>query len=285
MATTIAKEVAHAIPLREFLEQTPPGKWTVLKDIVSPRFPGETLAELPFPELLLHCETESCGGIRHFSTSTKISISEGSNSKFCFYKCKNCGEFWKHYSLLFRASDNFRSIRAYKYGELPTFGPPTPRKVQKILGDLWPLFLKGRQAENQSMGIAAFAYYRRVVEAQRNVILNEIVKVAKLLKAAPEMIADLEAAQAETQFTKSVDAIKHGIPQSLYLDGHNPLTLLHDALSDGLHNESDDDCLELATAIRLVLIDLVERLSLAMAEHEDLKSAVTKLVSRKSKQV
>jgi hypothetical protein len=37
----------------------------------------------------------------------------------------------------------------------------------------------GRRAENQGMGIGAFAYYRRVVENQKNRIIAEIKRVAE----------------------------------------------------------------------------------------------------------
>jgi hypothetical protein len=71
---------------------------------------------------------------------------------------------------------------------------------------------------------------------------------------------NLTAAKNETQFTRAVEVVKHGIPQALLVNGHNPLTLLHKALSEGLHAQTDEECLELATAIRVVLADLVERL-------------------------
>jgi hypothetical protein len=46
--------------------------------------------------------------------------------------------------------------------------------------------------------------------------------------------------------------VKHGIPQARLINGHNPLTLLHNALSAGLHEQSDETCLELAQAVRVV---------------------------------
>jgi len=64
----------------------------------------------------------------------------------------------------------------------------------------------------------------------------------------------------ETQFSKAIETIKAAIPESLLIDGHNPLTLLHDALSEGLHAQTNEDCLELATSIRVVLTELAERI-------------------------
>ena len=123
----------------------------------------------------------------------------------------------------------------------------TPVKVVRVLGAEKDYYFKGRQSENQGLGIAAFAYYRRVVENQKNKIFDEIIRTVK--KINPEdavFIAELEAAKKENQFSKAVESIKHAIPQILLIDGHNPLTLLHSALSEGLHAKNDEECLEIA---------------------------------------
>ena len=169
-----------------------------------------------------------------------------------------------------------------KFGEIPPFGPPTPAKLITLVGEERDYFLKGRKAENLGLGIAAFAYYRRVIENQRNRVFDQIIKVASKLSAPREMIQDLENAKKETQFTKSVEAVKHGIPQTLLISGHNPLLLLHAALSEGLHAQTDEQCLELATSIRVVLTDFVERSAAALKEEAELVSAVSKLLRVKS---
>jgi hypothetical protein len=64
---------------------------------------------------------------------------------------------------------------------------------------------------------------------------------------------------------------------------HNPLTLLHTALSDGLHEQSDEHCLELATSIRVVLADLSERIEKVTKDERELKQAVSRLLSVKRK--
>jgi hypothetical protein len=78
--------------------------------------------------------------------------------------------------------------------------------------------------------------------------------------------------------------IKGGIPQGLLINGHNPLTLLHQALSIGLHNESDEDCLRAAQDIRLILGDLVERMVSLKKNDAELTGAVKRLMAKNSKQ-
>lgn len=137
---------------------------------------------------------------------------------------------------------------------------------------------QGRQCENQGLGIGAFAYYRRVVENQRNAIIDEIVRVSTKLKLSDDLVKVLSEAKNEKQFSKSVEAIKDGIPQVLFIDGHNPLTLLHRALSEGLHAETDAACLEAAHVIRIVLADLVERVGQALKSETELTSALGRLM-------
>lgn len=171
---------------------------------------------------------------------------------------------------------------ALKLGEVPAFGPPTPAKVISLIGPDKDLFLKGRRAENQGMGIAAFAYYRRVIEGQKDRILDEVIKVCKRLSADQRIITELARAKGETQFSKAVDSVKLAVPQALLINGHNPLTLLHSALSEGLHAQTDEECLEIATSIRLVMADLAERMGQALKDEAELSNAVSRLLSKKS---
>ncbi len=77
--------------------------------------------------------------------------------------------------------------------------------------------------------------------------------------------------------------MKDAIPESLRIRGHNPLTLLHPALSEGLHDKSDAECLELATSIRVVLTELADRISQALKDEAELTSAVTRLLKKETK--
>ena len=166
----------------------------------------------------------------------------------------------------------------FKFGEVPSFGPPIPARVITLLGGEREYYLKGRRSENQGLGIAAFAYYRRVVENKKDKILDEIIRVAERIGASEDILSELDSAKKETQFSKAVAVIKHGIPQDLLINGHNPLTLLHSALSEGLHAQTDEQCLELATSIRVLLSELVDRVAYALKEEAELNAAVSRLL-------
>jgi hypothetical protein len=200
------------------------------------------------------------------------------------YACEDCGWVVKSYSLRFftfaESPEGFGLADVQKLAEWPPFAPRTPGKLISLIGPDRELFLKGRRAEIEGLGIGAFSYYRRIIETQKNRLLDEIIHVARHVGAAPDTIQVLERAKEETQFSRAVDSVKEAIPAALYIKGHNPFTLLHAALSAGLHNDTDEACLQAATDIRLVLIAFSERLLEALKEQRELDDALSRLVNR-----
>lgn len=275
------------IAWRGFLEKIPPATKILTRKVSM----GNELFGIPQDDITLYCDT--CGGERsfkHHQASAMPIQSSGIIQFILVFTCKNCGIFRKTYALRVTKeaieSDTDKSViynttGLLKIGEYPPFGTPTPARVISLIGPDRDIFLKGRRSENQGLGIAAFAYYRRVVENQKGRLISEIKKVAQKSGAAQEILDLFDRAHHETQFSKAIDFIKTAIPQSLLIEGHNPLLLLHSALSKGLHAGSDEECLELATAIRVVLTDLAERISLALKEEAELKQALSRLLNTK----
>ena len=71
--------------------------------------------------------------------------------------------------------------------------------------------------------------------------------------------------------------VRNTLPESLFVDGENPLLALHRALSIGLHSQNDEECLALANAIRAVLTDFTRRARAALREDEEVKTALARL--------
>ena len=166
----------------------------------------------------------------------------------------------------------------YKFGESPPYGTPVPPRLIKLIGPDREEFLKGRRCENQGLGIGAFIYYRRVVERQKNRIIGEIVKVSEKIGAPKEKIKILQDTIRETQFSKALNMAKDAMPESLLINGHSPIFLLHRALSQGVHTLTDEQCLEYANSVRVVLGELSERLSQALKDEAELKKALSTLI-------
>jgi hypothetical protein len=213
-----------------------------------------------------------------------MSLVDGWNYEFLKYICRNCESTAKTFAVvIILPKDKKQSVWALKLGETPAFGPHIPSRVITLIGPDRDLFLRGRRAENLGLGIGAFAYYRRVVENQKSRILSEISRVAKRLGASPDKLKLFEVAEKETQFAKAIEIVKPAIPDSLLINGQNPLTLLFPPLSEGIHELTDEKCLELATSIRVVLTELAERTSRALQDKRELDDAVSRLLNREAK--
>jgi hypothetical protein len=236
---------------------------------------------LKCPDIRLHCD--HCDGEHWFRGNDVQLGSKEPHLEHLNYSCSDCQKQYKFFSLhVSDLTDANKVGKVYKFGEFPKFGLPIPNKVLKLFsGADAQNFKKGRQCESQGLGIGAFSYYRRVVENHKNNIFDEIIKVCKKLNVADDLVSELEAAKRETQFVKSIEGVKAALPQGLLIDGHNPLTALHGALSGGLHNETDEECLASARDIRLVLAALVERISLLKEDNSELTSAVQRLISKR----
>lgn len=272
---TNTNPVERIYSFQEFLESVPPGKTVTIEHPKKDPF-GNLKFFLPTIEI--HCSTEKCDGNRFWDSIKELVPPDSRPSRhFVSYTCKNCESSIKHYAVeMWRTLTGAFAIN--KIGETPAFGPPLPSRLMTLLRDDIDYLTKGRRAENQGMGIGAFAYYRRVIESQKNKIFDAVIKVAKGLPATEDLIAELQSAKEEKQFSKAVERIKAGIPPVLLIHGNqNPLTLLHDALSNGLHGQTDSSCLELATAVRVVLTELADRISIALRDSEELTQAVAKL--------
>lgn len=284
MAETEQADKTSQTTFAEFLQSSPPDSSAQIKDLaVSRSGSAGTSYSINRPDIELHGSSPRCDGLRMFCCTTEQAYLPEKiwAYKFLTYNCRNCRTGQKSYALALWRDDSSVSGRVVKFGEHPAFGPSTPSRVITLIGPDKELFLQGRRAENRGFGIGAFAYYRRVVENQKGRIIEEIGKVAKRLGAKAAVLKTFEDAAQETQFTKAIDTVKPAFPDMLLIYEQNPLTLLHKALSEVLHAQTDAECLEFAQDIRLVLTELAERISQALKEEAELKSAVGRLVNRK----
>lgn len=270
------------IGLAEFLVSQSPGSQATVRDIAL-AFNPIGRERVSYPEILLHCPSDECGEVRTFRHDGESGSLFEKEWRYWFlsYVCRYCEKSRRVYALaIYNTCSREGGHEVCKIGERPPFAPPLPARVIALVGPDRDLFLKGRRAENQGLGVGAFAYYRRVVESQWQRLVDEIIRVAERVNAPGPMLEVLRRAAEETQFSKAVDLIKDGVPEALKISGHNPLTLLYRALSEGVHDKTDDECLNLASSVRIVLTELAERITQALKDERELQGAVTRLLQR-----
>jgi len=282
---SVKKEVEYHT-IAQFLESTPPNQLIDISDLSSNEFDGHYYHDdMRTPEIQLHCDHEWCNGVRFFrcvSGEGKHLNPKDYEFFYVTYLCSNCQHVEKTFSLAAKIyEDNKPEGQCYKFGELPTYGPPVSPKLINLIGPDRNEFLKGRRCENQGLGVGSFIYYRRVVENQKNRILEQVIKVSEKIGTSKEKINILKDAVKEKQFRKALDMAKDSIPESLLINGHSPILLLHNALSEGVHALTDEQCLELAGSIRIVLGEFSERLSQALKDEAELNKALSSLMNKK----
>ena len=271
------------IPFTTFLESIPPGAKRTISDLFtsSRRDPiGIPIWTVSSPKIQLHCPTAAtCGGDRTFEVYLGGEHHDG--DIFLTYVCRNCKRCFKTYALQLIREENQRDATgsAEKYGEMPVFGSPLPPRLISMAGADHELLLNGWRSESQSLGIGSFGYYRRVVEHQKDRILKEVRKAAERLGANEDLLSSLDRAKEETQFSKAINLVKNVLPDGLKVQGQDPLKLLHGVLSKGVHNLSDEECLERAQAVRIILTKLVSNIARVTTDEHEVSAAIKKLRS------
>lgn len=276
--------VDEGIPLSNFLESALPGKHEKVKDYLD--YKGDFL----FRDIKLYCNSDQCAehGKLTFRVKehSRFNLKGYNNQESIFtvqYRCVNCQNGEKVYCFIFVHGEE----AAIKVGEAP---PITKERVSKKLfrmleKDEREYFRKAMISETMGHGLAAFTYYRRIVESMKNRLFDQIISVAKMVDGDKysDMITALDNAKKQPQFFSAIQDWKATFPEALLLSGKNPLTLLHGALSNGLHNGTEDECLELAGEIRAILSELTRKIADALQENEAIKSAIARVEMAGSK--
>lgn len=190
------------------------------------------------------------------------------------YACRDCSQS-KVFALLILPKQE-STYEVLKFGEEPPFSPSTPRGLVGLLDSHADLYFKGRRCEMNGLGVGAFAYYRRAVEDSTQLLLSTAEAIA-VKEGNSEAARILSKAKSQWRFSEAIDAIKDAIPTSLFIHGKNPFIILHKVLSIGLHDRSDEECLELATSVRKVLVEFAGRIADVSRDHSELKIAISQL--------
>jgi hypothetical protein len=147
-----------------------------------------------------------------------------------------------------------------KIGQRPPWLPSIPKDIEADLGDDAELYKKALRNMNESYGLGAVAYLRRLFENQINPLLKVLYEIKETTGASPEELATIQAAIEERNFTKKTAFASEIAPADLMIDGFNPFKIIHDRLSDALHNLDEETCMTYATEISEALVYIIREL-------------------------
>jgi len=202
------------------------------------------------------------------------------------YLCASCKKyrhiFYVEFGIDKTPSSESRTFTGWmrKIGQSPTWEIDIDRNLEKALGDDAELYKKGLVCESQSYGIGSYAYFRRITENIIDELLNSITDLLDDEDKSQYQEA-LEKVKKTRVTEQKIELVQDLLPTSLQPDGYNPLKALHSALSDGIHNKTDEECLELAETIKEILIYLLEEIRSRGDKAKNFSDKMKKLLGKK----
>jgi hypothetical protein len=259
--------------IKAFLETTPLYSWREFKK------PAVNRSSLWIGEIDAYCDI--CEQPRPFQdlrsrgggAGMPISTLKSGTSYFTF-SCVSCRQAHREY-LVEQVLDE-ESIRVQKYGELPRPKLSRDPLLQKFLKDDLENYEKATVCLSNGYGVAAFAYFRRIVENNINALLVLVEKDAQSSGSGGKILDALAELRKETPMSEKIRIANHALPSHLKPDGLNPLGRLYQLLSEGVHSLREAECLEKATTTRECLTFLVSELA-TRSEH---RNRFTRLVEK-----
>jgi hypothetical protein len=159
-------------------------------------------------------------------------------------------------------STSIRTRAARKIGQIPEPSIEVSTDLAEALGpDDIELYKRAKICANQSYGMAACVYLRRILE-DRITPLLKIIKHNRREAGADE--SELERIQEIIDGEVAADKIElvgEVLPDSLKTAGDNPLSLAYGELSHGIHSRDEDACVELAHKVLPTLDHVLIELS------------------------
>ncbi len=136
-------------------------------------------------------------------------------------------------------------------------------------------YYKASALLSQGYGIGAFAYFRRIIE-------RDLINIIQEIKKLPDSDA-IGISKLINEYNKNsknyviYDNIFHLLPNSLKVLGENPIQMLYQQTSEGLHSLSEEECLERSKSILMLLDFTIMKIYEERSTLKDIKEAIKKL--------
>ena len=218
--------------------------------------------------------TKSIGGGAGYSTDiTDILCPSLKDETICLeFQCVSCKRSKREYHVEQIVSE--KTVKLQKYGELPRRRIARTQVLQKFLKDDLDNYEKAAVCLSTGYGIAAFAYFRKIVENNISKLLDLVQEDAESSIASTEITAALGELRKNSPMNKKIPIANKALPKYLKPDGLNPLGRLYKVLSEGVHDLSEEECLDKAKATSDCLEYLVSELASRKKHRTRFKSMV-----------
>lgn len=269
--------VLSDLEIRKFLQEAPLYSWREFA------MPETERGSLSITQIDIHCEY--CDKERPFLDMRPRGSGAGAGiavkpvlktgTSYFNFSCITCRKDERTY--LVEQIVEGETIRVQKYGERPRGKVPRDRRLQKFLQDDRENYEKAVLCLSHEYGIAAFAYFRRIVETNIGRLLELVEEDAKASGEGQETLSALLELRKESPMSERIKLASMALPHHLRPDGLNPLGRLYQVLSEGVHSLSEEECLRKARDTSECLAFLVSELASRRQHRDRFKAAVSKL--------
>ena len=235
-----------------------------------------------FPSVVrLYCPDQECETTQtwQFLSGPILSSYSTEIDKFssAHFQCRNCKSSGVTYFLRFNVNE--------LGGEITKVGqwPPLSREADPVVVAGWNkadvLFYRDAMTfRNFGKGIAALPYLRRIIEKHILDVLDLIEDANKRKPIAGFDRAKLESVRISHRFSEKLDFARDYLPTDLTPTGlPNPIGTLHELISEGLHERSEEDCVEVFDRCKAAFEYVVKKLTEAKRDDEAYREAIRKL--------
>ncbi|MFN9321561.1 MAG: hypothetical protein ACK58Q_13345 [Chitinophagales bacterium] len=219
------------------------------------------------------------------------------NDKECKYQftqhfsatCQTCNEYKVNYLLQVETNQSIPKVIlsgqerpalmqiVKKICQFPSFEITPDKSILNFLNqEDQENYKKALICLSQNYGIAAFAYFRRIVE---NEIIRIIEDIAKLDRPESSNITSLiDQYKGNHAMSNLIEGIYEYLPLSLKSLGNNPLKILYSQLSGGIHEYSEEVCSEKSEQINNLLVFVVKKIYEENSEVNSARKAINILI-------
>lgn len=149
---------------------------------------------------------------------------------------------------------------ARKVGQIPRPSIEVPRDLEEALQNDIELYRNVKICLNESYGLAACAYLRRILENRITPLLEIIRQDMEEDGASEAALKDLDEIIEGTIASDKIARVGKVLPNALKVEGDNPILLVYDELSYGIHSGDEQKCVELSKraipVLNFVLLEL-----------------------------
>ena len=164
-----------------------------------------------------------------------------------------------------------------KVGQLPEIKDAIDPQLSRAIGKSKSLYLKAIRSRSFGFGIGAVSYLRRIIEDETDTLMD-LLKDDKWETWNKTERKQFERARTTYQYSRKIEyAAESILPPSVFANGRDSFTALHDVTSNGLHGKTEEECIAIFDKCNLIFTRTFRKLFEDKRERDEFTAQLTDL--------